>query len=299
MPKGKGKTRTFHKKKTFKVDFFVAVSDGSQKHDVVRNFLKAAKKGAGGAHTEALPLVADEDEQYMIRSLVPLGKRGAYKGVFGRCRFNETPLQGTAEGLEADVELKPGHGLVEKNHFLFFGDRNLMLYQRNPSGSHYGRFQRYLNLASSESVILEPILTTNAYERLLDGGDARIIDVSFQQPRDPALYEDAWLRDAIKLTREIGGVNARVRISVGRSHTARLTKIKNAVVMMAKGGFAKVARVRLEDDLEPIDLIADRIIESITVPLYENGRPDPEEIYAALQQAELDRAADLRSFFGS
>jgi len=292
MAKAK-KQRVFRKNKTYKVDFFVVTNGKSQDHTLVRDFLRAAKKG----FTPALELVGEEDEKYMIRSLVPIGK-SVFKGVFGRCRFGETPLQGTEEGDEVDVALKPGHGLVEKNHFLFYSDRNLLVYQRNPSGSHYGRCQRYLNLALKTPIALEPILTTDAYQRLIEGGDARIVDVSFRKPKDPALYEDLWLRDAIKLTRDIGGINARVRISVGRT-TTTLSKIKNAVVMMAKGGFATVARVKLEGEEEAIDLIADRIIESITVKLNENGRPDSEDIYAALQKAELDRSKDLKTFFGA
>ena len=254
--------------------------------------MRATKKSI----TPAFALSRDDDEKFMIRSLKSFGA-GVYAGVFGRLRVGETPIQGTEEGAEEDVELKPGHGLVEKNHFLYFATRNLFVYQRSPSGSHYSRLQRYLNLATEAQVVLEPILTTDAYERLLRGGDARIIDVSFQQPRDPELYKDLWLKEAINLMNSVGGINARVRISVGRS-SSRLTKIKDAVVALAKGGIARVARVKLEGDDEAIDLIADRIIENITVKLYDNGRPDSEEIYGALQQAEIDRAGDLRTFFG-
>ncbi len=290
--KAKEKKRLFRKNKSYKVDFFVATHDGERKHAIIKEFLRTATNG----FTPARALAGDDDEQFAISSLTALGT-GVFQGVFGRYRFGETPVQGTAEGAEEDVKLKPGHGLVQKNHFLFFSNRNLIVYQRNPSGSHYSRLQRYLNLATEEQITLEPILTTDAYERLIRGGDARIIDVSFQQPKDPALYKDLWLKDAIKLMNDVGGINARVRISVGRS-SSRLTRIKNAVVDLAKGGIAKVARVKLEGEEEQIDLIADRIIETITVKLYDNGRPDPEEIYATLQQAEVDRSHDLRTFFG-
>src|SRR5690242_9403911 len=127
---------TVGKTKTFKVDFYVIAYDGERDHDLVRDFLKPIKSNG---YSPALSLNPGDDEKYQIRNLVHLGKGATYKGIFGRCRFGEKPEQGTELGEESDVELKPGHGLVEKNHFLFFAKRNLLVYSRNTSGSHYNR----------------------------------------------------------------------------------------------------------------------------------------------------------------
>ena len=286
-----------HKSKSYKVDFFVVTLGGDRKHLAITNFLNKAKKSG---YTEALSLSSGVDEKYQIRSLISTGGGASYKGVFGRCRFGEKPRQGTADGKESDVELKPGHGLVEKNHFLFFSAKNLLVYQRSGTGSHYSRFQRYMNLAAGQPdpILFEPILTTDAYERLISGPSARSVDISFQQPKDPSIYKDAWFRDAIKLVQSAGGLNARVRISVGRSNNRLVDKMKTAALTLAKGGLARVARVKLEEDDEAIDLIADRIVETITVKLNDKGRPEPEDVYAALQQAEAKRTKDLKSFYG-
>lgn len=287
---------TAGKNKSYKVDFYVITHNGDRDHNLVRDFLKPIKSNG---YSDALSLSADSDEKYQIRNLVPLGHRSSYKGIFGRCRFGERPEQGTAQGDESDVELKPGHGLVEKNHFLFFSKRNLLVYQRNTSGSHYGRFQRYLSEAIGEPLLFEPLLTTDSYKRLIDGAGVRSVDISFQQPKDPTLYEDLWFSDAIKLVKKAGGLNARVRISVGRTNTRLIEQMKEAALKLAKGGLARVARVKLEDESEAIDLIADRIVENITVKLNTKGRPESEDIYARLQQAEAKRARDLKSFYGN
>ena len=163
--------------KNFKVDFYVVTLDGNRKNTAMRDLLRSAGKGG---YTPALPFEEGDKERYQIKSIQRIGSSHVYRGVFGRCRFGETPEQADVHGGEADVELKPGHGLVEKNHFLFYSDRNLLVYQRNASGSHYSRFQRYLNLGQQDGVVLlEPILTTDAYSRLLGGADARSIDISF------------------------------------------------------------------------------------------------------------------------
>jgi hypothetical protein len=113
---------------------------------------------------------------------------------------------------------------VEKNHFLFYADRNLLVYQRNSSGSHYSRFQRYAKLSTGANIAFEPILTTDAYARLLNGADARVIDVSFQQPKDPAMYKDMFMSDAVKLVKKVGGsTRTSASASVARIRSCRTT----------------------------------------------------------------------------
>ncbi|WP_395701242.1 DUF6731 family protein [Aquabacterium sp.] len=280
--------------KAYKVDFFVVTDDDDPQNTVLFDLLNGIEL------TDALPLEAGEEEKYQIRSVQRMPGGGqAFKAVFGRCRFGERPVQGAEDGKEEDVELKPGHGLVEKNHFLFFGRRNLVVYQRNPGGSHYSRFQRYLRQVTHRNVTLAPILTSDAYERVLSGGDARILDISFQQPRDPTFYADTTTADAIALVKKVGALNCRMRFSVGRTRARLMGKMKDAAVILARHGLARVARVTLEDEKEPIDLIADRIIETISVRLQDNGRPDPEDLYAALNEAMDKRRDDLARFFGS
>ena len=282
------------KTKTFRVDFFVVTSDQEREHDLMRELLSDGRK-----YTDALELNPGDDEKYQVRSIVSLSKGKSFKAVLGQCRFREKPIQGTADGREEDVELKPGHGLVEKNHFLFFAERNLLVYQRNSSGSPYSRFQRYAGRAVEGNIAFEPILTKDSYQRLLDSSaNARRVELSFQPPKDPSLYQDLWMQEAINLVNEVGGVSARSTISVGRTNRTLVSRIKDAAVMLARGGLAKVARVQIEDEQEPIDLIADRVIGSITVPLQQNGRPNSEDIYAALEEAQHSRSKDIKHFFG-
>ncbi|OZI31753.1 hypothetical protein CAL29_28195 [Bordetella genomosp. 10] len=282
--------------KQFKVDFYVVTLDQDRTTSVLKDMLSAAD-----GITDALTLNAGEDEHFQIRSIVSINKGMAYKAVFGRCRFGETPEQGAVDGREADVELKPGHGLVEKNYFLFFPETNLVVYQRNSSGSHYSKFQRYLGRASGhDGVTFEPILTSDSYERLLTPGvQAKRVDISFQQPKDPSLYRQAWTKDAIRLVNSAGGVTARITIGVGRTHGKLLSQAKDAAVMLARAGLAKVARVKVEEQNEPIDLIADRVVETAQALIGDNGRPIPEMVYAALDRAKTKRKKDLDTFFGT
>jgi hypothetical protein len=283
------------KTKAIKIDFYVVTYKNDRKHGVVKDLLDDDR-----GFTDALGLTPGEPEQHQIRSIVVSGgKSKVYRGVFGRVRFGEKPVQGNEDGEEADVDLKPGHGLVEKNYFIFYSDRNLLVYQRNTSGSHYSKLQHYINQVTKKSVQFEPILTTDAYERLLaDDVNARSVELSFQKPKDPSLYPDAWSKDAIDLINSVGGLSARIKVSVGRSDASLLSKVKNSAVKLARGGLASVARVKVAELDSPIDLILDRVIATANVEVDQNGRLDPGSLYAELNAAVEDKKDDLQSFFG-
>jgi hypothetical protein len=52
----------------------------------------------GHPYTDAVALTPGEKEQYQVRSIVKFAGGKVYKGVFGRCRFGEKPVQGSALG---------------------------------------------------------------------------------------------------------------------------------------------------------------------------------------------------------
>jgi hypothetical protein len=282
------------KTKSFKVDFYATGSDGDRTSPDFAELLARAVDG----RTEALALDSEED-RYQVRSIIPSAKGAVVLGVFGRCRFGEQPVQGTMDGQESDVELAPGHGLIQKNHFMFVSALNLLVYQRNVDGSHISRFQSYVRHATGRPVELEPLLTRDSYRKLLEGGEAKWVDFSFSKPKDPSMYEGMATKKAVELVNEMGGLNARIRVSVGRSDQTLVNQLKDAIVMMARSGQAKVARVKLEELEAPVDLIAERIVETATVPVQENGRPSSRDIYAALQEARTQRGDDIRTFFGT
>lgn len=289
-----GQLVAHQKTKSFKADFFlVTVDENRNQTDVIE--LLSAEDG----YTEAKAHPADEDERYQVRSIVALPRERGFKAAFGRAKHNEKPVQGTDDGHEEEVELKPGHGLIQKNYFIYYSKRNLLVYQRNSNGSHHSQFQRYLGQVLGKRINFEPILTADNYRKLLaNESPTRKIELSFQKPRDPSLYKGLWMGDAIQLVDDVDGISAYIKISVGRTSGSLLGQIKKTAVHAARTGLAKVARIQLADAEEPIDLIADRIVATITVPIDKNGRPDVESIYAELDSAVTERRADLKAFFG-
>lgn len=283
-------------KRQFKIDFFCVTASGKRKHPLLSDML-AAVPSAGC--TAAMSL-ENGDEKYQLRSIVPLPGGTTLKAIFGRCRYNEVLTQGDEHGAEADVTLKPGHGLVEKNHLLFIPAQNLLVYQRNSNGSHHSKLQAYLNrLMPDGRFVLEPILQRDAYEKLIKGGEVKRFEVSFLAPSDPSLYKDLLTSDATRMLKACGATSGHIKMSVGRRPQGLQAWIKDSIASMAQAGLATVARVKLDDIEHPIDLIADRLLRTVEVEVGLDGRVLPDAYFSALANAKYEATDTLNTFFGT
>lgn len=283
-------------KKTYSVDFY-RVRIGQKNNDAQFANLLRDSAETGYLEVQETP---GTGEHHQIKSIVAFKADKVFKAVFGRVRKSDIPRQGDEKGNEEDLDLKPGYGLVEKNYFLFYRDDNLLIYQRNHSGSHYSKLAQYLSKVLGRTVSLDPILTADSYQRLL-ADDVVPTKVEFSVAASPnaELYPEVWTKDMMSLITGLGGARARLSI---RADTRRgdtlMDKAKDAAVALARSGLARIARVEIEDSDHPIDLIADRIKEKVEVEV-EGRYPDPESIYNALMLAKDRRQADLDRFFGT
>lgn len=279
----------------FKVDFFCAVHKGLKDHPHLDALFD--KVNAAGC-TQALELEPNSNTKFQLRSVRRFGPGRFVKAVFGRCRFDEPLVQGDEQGNEQDLKLRPGYGLVEKNHLLFVPSRNLLIWERSASGSHHSKFQHYVNELLKHHVLLEPILMPDAYQRLIRGGGIRSFELSITPPGDADLYEDLMSRSAIELAHGCSAITAKINISAGRSGKSLPDWIKQALGEWAKSGRARVARAKLDDLEHPIDLIGSRLVHSASVPVGTNHRVSPEDVFHALDQARNERADQLKRYYG-
>lgn len=282
--------------KRYAVDFFCVTKNGNRR----TTFLREVLERYSGGHAPAIELEQGVDEKYQIRSIQASRTGKVYAAVFGRCRYGETPEQTSEDGVESDVELKPGHGLVEKNHFLFFTDLNLVVYQRNGSGSSSAKFQRYLNRPAYINVSMEPVLTQDSYERLLQGGGLKKVELSIARPHLQPDSGEQLIQEAIALFGTTDAGRLKITLSADRNRTLSET-LRTPIAVLAKLDRTRVARVHLEGEneaVEVIDLIGDRIRGTITVPLEQNGRPTAASVFRALAEVKDAKREDLRAFFG-
>lgn len=281
-----GKTRKYQ------VDFYHVEQEGVDDTDHVRELLTQHVGGHAPAHT----IGGSPDVQFQIRDIsVASGNGNVYKGVFGRLRHNETPEQASVTGGDADVHLLPGHGLVEKNHFLFFSDINLLVFQRNAHAGRNSHLQSYLNSPNFSSVSLTQILTTDSYSKLLNGDDLKKLEISLRKPAAALHQEDTFLSPLIIQFQGKKPGNMKIVISAEKGMSLP-SEWKEALVKLSRFGRARVARAALVDDTL-VDLLMDRVVGSFTVDLQDNGRAFPKDMFAGLASAKDQCADDLENFF--
>lgn len=283
---------TSGKTRKYQVDFYHVEQIDVNDTDYVRNLLNTHLNGHAPAHC----IDNNSDVQFQIRDIAVASKDlKIYKGVFGRLRHNETPEQASANGADVDVQLLPDHGLVEKNHFLFFSDINLIVFQRNAHAGRNSHLQAYLNSPQFSDVSLTQILTTDSYSKLLNGEALKKVEISLRKPAAALHQEDTLISSLIKQFQ--GGKLGHVKLVLSAEKGGSLPpELKDSLIKLARFGLTRIARASLVDDTT-VDLLMDRVVGSFTADLQLNGRALPKDMFAGLALAKDQCADDLETFF--
>ena len=277
--------------KSVHADFYHIEQQGVNQTTVVRDLLNSHLNGHAPAHN-----LDDPNVKFQIRSISQASTNGTvFKAVFGRLRHGETPEQASEHSDDADVELKPGHGLVEKNHFLFFSDLNLIVFQRNGHAGRNSHLQAYLNNPTYAHISLSPILTQDSYSKLLNGEALKKIEISLRKPAAALQQEDTFLKNFIDSFQGQSIGSLKLTLSAERQG-ALIESLKEALVTLSKFGRTRIARATLVDD-NVIDLMLDRVTHKFSVPVQANGRPTPSDLFSGLANAKDHCSDDLASYF--
>ena len=295
--------------KQMTAEFYAMHAFNSQDFSVFYDFLIENKDG----HAPSIALDkkndgTDADEKYQIRSISTNKNATVIKAVFGRCRFNENLEQASEGSDDKDVELLPGHGLVEKNHFLFFKENNLIVYQKNGNGSNIGKLQRYLIRNLKKEIALEAVLTEDSYKKLLESGPLKKLEISVVPPPFSEIEEENYLREVIK---EFKSGNAkRIKLVLSADAQNPLPPFyKQSVADLTRAGWTKVARATvvpvenfdgpdnapLKDEI--IDLILNRIKKDFEVVSDEKNKIPSLSIWQGLARAKDECNKKLKAFF--
>jgi hypothetical protein len=179
--------------------------------------------------------------------------------------------------------------------------------QRNRAGGSASKLGEYLSAFDTESVAFDPVLQPDPMKRLMSGKVlARSIDIRVARPTNPDLAPKyQFSRAVMEVLQGSGGKNVSIKIS-GDARAPRtsdrrlLADVKRGVRELWDIADVKRARAVIEDEdgmTHPIDLIADRIVETAEVQM--NGRyPDPRSVLHALDEARHKQGASITQVLG-
>lgn len=228
---------------------------------------------------------------------------GAYRGEFKRYGQDDLPHAGAPNREEREFEMEPEESTIERNRFLFFQDRKLLVWQENRRASSIQTLSRYLSTATGFVFTLPSLLTSEAHLRLLLGRHkAKAIEVRVARPLNPEMYRGLGDTERVlELIGGLGGMSANLRISANSQGVRGRFLDAARALGLARGlvdsGCAKTARFDLEGIDYPIDLIADRLRTRFEVEM--NGRyPNPAQVYAKLENARAEVGDELVAILG-
>ncbi len=237
------------------------------------------------------PRVIDGHE-FQVRDLIKINNSDVWQGVFGRLR-DDAPNVINAQGHEATLPLQPTDRLIEKCHFLYFGARDVLAWQVNKNAAYIGKFNFYLSEILNMPVFVHTIVGTQALQRVL-AGTIKNVECKVATPSVPLGNVPNYSQPMFDLMNSVHGSTIKVNISAGRNTlTGRIRDLINWAV---GNPTTKTLKARVEGEDEPIDLLADRISDTILVQM--NGHyPDTTQVFNGLDQAFTNKNIDLAPFF--
>ena len=287
------------KSKTYRIGFY-QVSFGAEARmgDLCTRLLGARNSDL---MTKALEL---GDTHLQLRGLTPLPDGRGVKGYIARFR-DETPLTGSpADPLEKPIKLDDGDGLIERNHFIVYRERDdleVIAYQTALEGTHITGLARYLTLLLSieDSVCFYEILNSEAYQALADGGLVKAVDFRVAKPRNKRFApdpDDTWTQEGLQFMQSTGATSFEVKIST-RKEGGLLADVKKRIKLLLASPQTKKLKVKMSEVDEPIDLLAERLSQKITV-IPVQGTITSEAVHEGIKAAKAQVQAQLDVFFG-
>jgi hypothetical protein len=235
---------------------------------------------------------AIDGHEFQIRDLHKIGQSQVWLGVFGRLR-DDAPNVVNAQGQESVIPLAPTDRLLEKCHFLYMANHDILVWQVNNDVAYISKFTAYLGLLLNSAVFVNTIVGTNALQRVI-AGTVKSIECKVATPRIPLTATPSYSQPMFDLMNSVQGSTIKVNISAGRGSLAG--NVRRLINWAMVNPETKTLRAKIEGEQEPIDLLVDRVSDSIRVQLY-GHYPNPSDVFAGLDQAFTDNRPELTPFF--
>lgn len=245
------------------------------------------------------------ENQVQIRGIEELPHGAGVKGYVARFR-DETPLTGSPDTpIETPVQLDEGRALIERNHFILYRERadlELIAYQVGLEGTHIAGLGHYLTLlfGADDAVCMNQVLSPDAYRALATGGLIKSVDFRVAKPRSKRFApdpEDTWTQEGFDFMKATGATSYEVKISTRKRGEGLLADVRERIGSLLRSPFTKKLRVKMSDIEEPIDLLAQRLKERITV-LPVDGNITSAAVLDGIRGAKIRVQPQLDEIFG-
>jgi len=243
---------------------------------------------------------------YKYRLVVNQVGRDVFRGEFKRFGHDDLPHAGrpdNREDAERELEMAEDEMTIERNHFLYYRRRRVLVWQENRRASQVAQLGRYLSDLLGHTVAFNPIMTAEATRAMmLEEHAPKAIEFTVARPLNAAMYDphDESAR-VLDLLSGLNALSGSFRISANKQGVrGRLLDAARALRLgtsLVESGQARRVKLELEGVDHPIDLVADRLRGRALVEML--GRyPVTASIYSELDRIHNDCEAELNAILG-
>lgn len=283
--------------KTYAVRFYCGTaknSDGETKavSEILSRLAVAAENGDQNFQSHA------GDERFELRDLYKSAAGGYISGVLAVLR-PDAPHIREASGSEKPIPLKEGDSVIEKNHFIYYREHELLAWQVNGRGSHVSRMEKHLSMATGMNylVTLDDVLTLDALTRLSQGIVTKL-EFRAAKPKNAALIDSAnWESAAFDMMSESDATLVNVSVSTRSRHSGLSSSLKGAIHRLLNAETTRKVQVKLRAVEDPIDLMAECLKGKITVKM-KGLYPDSKQVIAEMDTVKRSLQASIDAYFG-
>ncbi len=272
--------------KTYKVNFAVpTVGDPGRP-------LHRTLAGLHEHFGEHWPPADVEGTRYRIRDLVPVGR--VWLGTFAKL-VDDLPHIIDADDQEHEIDLDPGDKIIDKCHFLYRGDTNVLVLQVNKAAGGITRLAQYMAHVAGVFVDITLVQNNDRLARVMQG-QVYEIDIAFARPGANPEGIDPWSQVAFDMMRDTRAAHARFNLRSPRGGSMS-EGVKRYIRDLAYGATVKKLKIRLTEETDLVDVVMSPMKDRIRVEM--DGRyPVQRQVYEELEEAYARNRDNLRAALG-
>ena len=228
----------------------------------------------------------------------------SYVGQIRKIRKADLPEVGAPGREGKQFKLNPDEGVIEKNFFVLYKERSLLVIHRNDNGNTAEHLALILSAAAGVYFYATPIIRPDQAEKLLnDKLTIKKFSVKISRPTNADLYpKDSISGRTIELLNQAGAdslditftIDQKIETSAGRLSSALQSSIGTFLTMGA-------SKAKIDTDengkILPIDLIANRIYSTQRIKS-SSYFPPGDIMYTLADKSMEDQKELVDEYFG-
>lgn len=226
-----------------------------------------------------------------------------YAGIFRKFRLNNIPEKGKPGYQSKEIELELGEGIVERNMFIFYPKRDLLVWCVDRHASTVNQFTTFLKQFAEIKVSSMPLVKTDTIKRLMrPAGNLLKFSVAIPRssvstfPCDPSDFSSQMLNLLNMSNGDKINLDITIDPKLPGSKGSLLGSLKKALINCSENGATRAKATVIENGTEQvIDLFLDRI--KTQIELESNAKYPPAfTMYRKMHDATLTFEDELREY---